>query len=94
MKIVAAIILFFLLAILGNEIYFFWKKNSDAETRYRELQSQLEKARADFGRLESDFNYYLNPVNLEKELRSRFNYRKPGENLIIIVPKTGSSTNQ
>ena len=33
-----------------------------------------------------------NPANLEKELRARFNYREPGEKLIIIVPQAGSGS--
>ncbi len=93
MKIIAAILLFLLLAVLGNEIYFFWKKNQAAETRYQQLQGELDKARADYSRLQSDFTYYLNPANLEKELRARFNYHQPGENLIIIVPKATSTNN-
>ena len=93
MKVIAAILLFLLLVVLGNEMYFFWKKNQTAEGRFQELRDELEKARADYSRLESDFNYYLNPENLEKELRARFNYRQPGENLIIIIPRTSSSTN-
>ncbi|MBI4086189.1 MAG: hypothetical protein HY433_03050 [Candidatus Liptonbacteria bacterium] len=92
-KIIAAIVLGLLIVVLGNEIYFFWSKNRAAETRYRELKIGLDKAKADYGRLEEDFKYYLNPANLEKELRARFNYRQPGENLIIIVPKA-SSTNE
>jgi len=91
MKIAAIVILIFLLAVLGNEIYFFWKKNQAGEARYQQLQSELGKARADYSRLQSDFTYYLNPANLEKELRARFNYRQPGENLIIIVPKASST---
>ncbi len=94
MKIIAAVFLFLLLAVLGNELYFFLRKNQAAGIRYQQLQGELNKARTDYSRLQSDFTYYLNPANLEKELRARFNYRQPGENLIIIVPKMSSSTNQ
>ena len=41
MKIAAIVILIFLLAVLGNEIYFFWKKNQAGEARYQQLQSEL-----------------------------------------------------
>ena len=36
--------------------------------------------------LQEDAAYFQNPQNLEKELRSRFNYKKQGEKLIIVVP--------
>ena len=93
MKISIAVFLTALLIVLGNEIYFFGKKNNQNELRYKELQSETARARADYDRMESDLNYYLNPENLEKELRARFNYRLPGEKMIVIVPPT-SSTNQ
>ena len=86
MKISIAVFLTALLIVLGNEIYFFGKKNNQNELRYKELQSETARARADYDRMESDLNYYLNPENLEKELRSKFNYKKSGEKLIIVVP--------
>ena len=43
--------------------------------------------------LQSDLEYFSRSENLEKEIRSRFNYKKPGEKLIIIVPlKEATST--
>ena len=42
--------------------------------------------------LQADLEYYARPENLEKELRSRFNYKKPGEKLIIIVPPKEATT--
>ena len=33
-------------------------------------------------------------ANLVKELRSRFNYKKPGEKLIIVVPPKEATTSQ
>ncbi len=37
--------------------------------------------------LASDIEYLHNPKNLEKEARAVLNYAKPGEKLIIVVPK-------
>ncbi len=93
MKIIVAVILLVVLILIGNEIFFFWRKNQTVGQRYQELRLQLDKAEANYQRLEADFTYYLNPANLEKELRSRFNYRQPGEKFIIIVPRSSSSSN-
>ena len=92
LKIFASVALLLLVILLGNELYFFWSKNRAAQARYGELRIKFDKARADYRNLEADFNYYLNPANLEKELRARFNYRHAGEKLIIIVPKTNAPT--
>jgi hypothetical protein len=54
----------------------------------------LEQAETEEQSLSTEVNYLSNPVNLEKELRGRFNYAKSGETMLIIVSSstTGSST--
>lgn len=49
--------------------------------------AQLEQLQADQQKLTEDIEYYSDPHNLEKVLRAQFNYRAPGEKLIIVVPK-------
>ncbi len=90
-KIAAVVFLVFLLLVLGNQILFFWGKNSESETRYRQLKTELGKVQADYEKMKEDFNYYLNPDNLEKELRARFNYRALGEKMFIIVAPASST---
>lgn len=62
-------------------------------------KSSLDKGLADIdeisGRLgreneqlQADIEYFQRPENLEKELKSRFNYVRPGEKMMIIVPKS------
>lgn len=58
----------------------------------RELSGVAEK-KSDFEKenelLRGDIEYFSNSANLEKELRSRFNYKKLGEKMIIIIsPKS------
>jgi hypothetical protein len=38
--------------------------------------------------IKDDISYFTSPQNLEKELRGEFNYKKPGEKMIIIVPES------
>ncbi len=57
-----------------------------------DVQARLAKAEADEAALKSETQYLADPANLEKELRARFNYKKPGEKMIIIVPPPASST--
>lgn len=49
------------------------------------LQSRLNILKADSNNLKSDLAYFSDPENLEKELRARFNYKNPGEKLVIGV---------
>lgn len=91
LKIAAAVILGLLIIVFGKEVVSLWGKNQAAAEQYRGLQSEIGKAQGDYDRLQADFTYYLNPANLEKELRARFNLRAPGEHTIIIVPNASSS---
>jgi hypothetical protein len=92
LKIAAAVILGLFIIILGKELFSFWRKNSAAEEQYQGLQAEIDKAQDDYNHLHADFNYYLNPANLEKEFRARFNLSAPGEHMIIIVPPAPTST--
>lgn len=47
-------------------------RRSVLEARHRELEEQAR--------------YIQDPENLETELRSRFNYKRPGESVIVVVP--------
>ena len=84
--------LLLLLLVLGNQIRFFWQKNSTIETRYRELKIELAKVQADYNKMQEDFTYYLNPENLEKELRAKFNYKQFGEKMFIIIAPASSTS--
>ncbi len=57
----------------------------------RELGARLESANIEIGELElenaklqADIGYFADPENLAKELKARFDYKKPGEKLIKI----------
>ncbi|OGZ00408.1 MAG: hypothetical protein A2945_03635 [Candidatus Liptonbacteria bacterium RIFCSPLOWO2_01_FULL_52_25] len=91
MKLFAVVILSVLLLVLAAQIYTFTGRAREAEQGFLDFKKKLDQARADQIEFQSELDYYLNPVNLEKELRARFNYRAPDEKLIILVPR-GSST--
>ncbi len=86
MKAVIVAILIVFLVFLASQIWYFYGETGTAEGELKELQAELDQARSDQEALKADYEFYLNPANLEKELRARFNYRSPGEKLIIIVP--------
>lgn len=89
MRYVMALVLIVILLILGFQIYVFFRKGNGAAETYAELMLELAKARQEASESEKDLEYYLNPRNLEKELRARFNYRGQDEKMIILVPEAG-----
>ncbi len=92
MRLAAVIILFGLILFLGAQIYTFVGLEQEAQKTFSEYQAKLDKAKFDEQKFQDELNYYSSQANIEKELRKRFNYRAPGEKLIIIVPKNQSST--
>ena len=91
MKIVALVVLSLLLIFLGAQIFSFVKQEYQLSVDLSDVQARLTKTQADQTSLQEQDQYLQNSANLEKELRARFNYKKPGETMVIIVP-TQSST--
>lgn len=86
-KIVISVLLFLFLAFVGTQIYIYSGKADSAQAAYDAAKARLEATQKDHDQLVSDLKYYSNPVNLEKELRARFNYHAPGERTMILVPQ-------
>ena len=92
MKIAAIVVLSLLLIFLGVQVYSFVKQEHELSTDFTTVESQLAKAQADEASLQEENDYLQNPANLEKELRGNFNYKKPGETMVIITPNATSTT--
>lgn len=91
MKIAAAVVLFIVLIYIGARIVSFFGQEHQLNAQLAEVQTELTKAQYNEESLQEEMAYLANPINLEKELRARFNYKKPGETMIIIVPAQSST---
>ena len=91
-KVGAAVLLVVLILVLGAQILSFLSQTSKTQKDFTELQGKLEQAKADQNKFTADLDYYLNPQNLKKELKGRFNYKEPGEKMLILVNKESSSS--
>jgi uncharacterized protein YlxW (UPF0749 family) len=69
----------------------FWREEKDLSAQLADIEARFTKAQADNANLKQDLEYLSNPVNLEKELRTRFNYKTPGETMVVIVPAQSST---
>lgn len=88
MKVAIAIFLGAFLVFLAVNVVAFSGKERTVAARLKDLQAQADKARAEEASLKDTYTYLANPVNLEKELRARFNFKGAGEKTLIIVPST------
>lgn len=90
-KVIIIALLSLAIIFLGVKAYSFWTQEKNLNAQLSDIGQRLTKAQSDEVNFQNDVQYLANPVNLEKELRSRFNYKAPGETMIIMVP-TQSST--
>lgn len=92
MKLAFGIVLLIVLILIGVQIFSYLGQEHALQQSLSDVQSHLVSAKAQEANLQEETQYLSNPTNLEKELRSQFNYKKPGETMIIIVPQQTSST--
>jgi cell division protein FtsB len=86
MKLGIVIVLSIILIAVFTQVYFILKERNQLKTELNGSSSRLENLLKENNDLQSEIEYFSHPENLEKELRLRFNYKKPGEKMMIIVP--------
>lgn len=72
-----------------------WRLAEEREALMSEadkLQKTADDLKNENASLESQIRYYQEPANLLKALKSQFNYKEPGERLIIVVPSESTSS--
>jgi len=92
MKLGAAILIFIILIFIGLRVASFLGEQHELSQNLADIQTRLTQAKADAADLQAETEYLSNPINLQKELRSQFNYKKPGETMVIIVPQAAPSS--
>jgi len=81
-----------LISYLGYQVYSLQGERMELEEEYTQIEGEFNKLNEDNAKLKGELEYLAEPYNLEKELRSRFNYKLPNENLIIVVPEEDDAT--
>ncbi len=86
MKAALVVILIMVLAGLLVQVYFIFKEKNQLQAKIFDLGERLDFLKEENASVKSEIEYFSYPANLEKELREKFNYRKPDEKMIIVVP--------
>jgi cell division protein FtsB len=92
MKIAIAVVLSIVLIFIAAQVFFFFKEERSLAGTLADTENRLRQAQAEEQNLAAEVNYLANPANLEKELRARFNYTKPGETMIVIVQSSTATS--
>jgi len=86
MRLVIIIILCLVLIGVSAQIYFILKESNGLKKDLDDLNGRIGVLAKENSDLKSDIEYFSNPENLEKELKSKFNYKEAGEKMMIVVP--------
>lgn len=91
-RIVVGLLVLIIVSLLW-ELYHLYLLNQSLGEDLTILEKRVAAFTDESAVLQADLTYFAEPENLLKELRARFNYKKPGEKLIIIVsPENIAST--
>ncbi len=85
-RLLTVFILIAILLVILTQIYLILKERYQLKKELADLNSRLDFLVKENVFLKSEINHFSYPENLEKKLRSKFNYKKPGEEIIIITP--------
>lgn len=69
---------------LGIQLVNFFKNNSELSSKLGSAKAEASQLSLDNAQLQADLKYFAEPENLAKELKAKFDYKKPGERLIKI----------
>jgi len=75
-----------LLLALLTQIYFTFKERNQLKSKLQTFTAKAQILDKENNEIKSEIKYFQLPENLQKELRSKLNYKKPGEKMIIITP--------
>lgn len=88
MKIIVNILLALVIAVLGWQFFNLYQQYTYLKDSSDKQNLEMTLLKKDNSELSSDIKYFSNPDNLEKELKSKTNYRNPGEKMIIVISTT------
>lgn len=86
-------VLVIIVGLVSLQALSFWREKKSVLVDFKTLVEELKKTEEEQEAIQAELEYLANPINLEKEIRARFNLKKPGEKTIIVVPQASTSGN-
>lgn len=87
-KTAVTIILGALFLVIGYQVFNLNSRRAELASRLGVVNEKIEKLETENRNLQTDLEYFVDLENLAKEFKSQFNYKRPGEKLIIVVPES------
>ncbi|MDP2629586.1 MAG: septum formation initiator family protein [Candidatus Harrisonbacteria bacterium] len=85
-KYAVLLFLLFIITAISIQLLNLFEQKKALSSHFDDFQAQSSALLEENKKLEGEIEYLSNEENLEKELRSRFNYRRSDEKMYILVP--------
>ena len=79
-------ILIIFIVTIGSQLYLLFKKGRDLSSELADLKEKVVFFNKENGVIEGQISFLSRWENFEKELKAKFNYKKIGEKMMIILP--------
>lgn len=86
MRFFLTLFLAFVLVFIGVQAYRLYGQKADLAQKGAALEAQASALVQENRKFTGDIEYFQRDINVGKELQSKFNYRKPDEKMMILVP--------
>ena len=73
-----------IMGFLSAQLYNLYKSNNEVADRLETASIEMRKLTLENEKFQANLGYFSEPENIAKELKARFDYKKPGEKLIKI----------
>lgn len=83
--VIIGVLIIFVVAV-GFQVSILFKEESRLKGELNQLKDKTNSFNKENGELEAQVNFLSRLENLSKELKSKFNYKKIGEKMMILVP--------
>jgi cell division protein FtsB len=84
MRVIVWIAVAAILGAIGSQLYRLHINNGAASDQLGKMMAEVQALEKENETLKADISYYSEPENLAKELKAKFDYKKPGEKLIKV----------
>jgi len=82
-----------LLIFVLTQLYFINKEGNKLEAQIFSESQKLFQLKKENQEIQEDIDYYSFPENVVKALKEKFNYKNPGEKMMIVVPDDKKTNN-
>lgn len=79
-------VLVFIILVVSVQAFGLFRKGYGMGKQLRVSKEKMEALSRENEELQAQLNYFSREENLEKELRAKFNYKRPDEKVMIITP--------